>query len=222
MSVYRPSDAFYFAQALIKYMPLNDANVQAPILDLAAKRLWMAAPWRWTLGGFPVTTVTADAPTTAVTLPSDFFYLESAHIFDNTKKVELEVVPHVNPATTGIRGVPSQVSVSGTPGGAGVLTFHPIPATGLTLSVIGDYKQQHPMIKASNLNTIGQGLPPDEWFHVYLEIVLYYAFRYADYDQRVGLQLQVVEALINEMRQAEKMPVPTPWVKQMPMMGQKG
>ena len=70
------------------------------------------------------------------------------------------------------------------------------------------------------------GLPPDEWFSVYVEAVLYWAYKYADYD-RMGTatvasngqvqysgQLGTLMAVLNDMRLAEKLPLGAPWLKQ--------
>lgn len=220
-AVYKPSDALNFAKAMIKYMPLDDVNVQVPILDMAAKMLWMAAPWRWTLSNWGIGPLVAGSPTTTVSVPADFMYLESAYIWDAKKRVELEVVPHIPVLGTGAQGMPAEIAIQDT--SAVVTPFYAIGTPSMP-TIIGTYKQVHPTITSGNKDTAGQGLPPDEWFWVYCECVLYWAYKYGDYQQAGSAQvapngqiqytgqLGVAMAAIQEMRAAEKLLV-RPWTR---------
>lgn len=214
MAVYKPLDAFNFVQAYIKYMPLNDVNVQAPLLDMAAKFLWMAAPWRWTLNTWAIGPLAVGTPTTTVTVPADLLYLQQAYIWDGAKETDLSIVPHLSDAPGAAQGFPSQIAVRD--GSTVIVSAFP-PLNTPPPAVVSVYKQVHPTITAANMSTVGQGLPPDEWFWVYVEAVLYYAYRYGDYDragsgqtgpngpQYTG-QLGVLMAAISDMKSVEPLP----------------
>ena len=186
-ATYTPNDAFTFSKTRVKSMPLDDVKVQ--ILDDAAKMLWHAAPWRWTVAAFPDVTVVANTADYTVAIPSNFLYLQEAYIVDEgrdgTPRV-LEVTPSMSAGL--IKGQPSTVSVTGTPGTNGTLSLYPVQgaiASGSTLKVISTYKKVCPKITSGDVSTAGYLVMDDDWFWVYISTVLYLAYKYAD-DQRAG------------------------------------
>jgi hypothetical protein len=199
---------------------LDDVKVQ--ILDDAAKMLWHAAPWRWTVAAFPDVTVLANTADYTVSIPSNYLRLQEAYIVDEghdgTPRV-LEITPAMSAGV--IKGQPSEVSVSGTAGGSGTLSLYPVQGaigTGSILKVISTYKKVCPTIASGNVATAGYLVMDDDWFWVYNSCVLYHAYLYAD-DQRAGSatfnsagqwqftgQRAVAEANIALMKDREALP----------------
>ena len=184
-STYAPIQAFDWAKRFIKNMPLEQVSPQ--ILDDALKMFWMAAPWRWTLAGFPNVTLTNNTQDYTVTLPSDFLFIQDAYITDQAGNVprSLQVVAFIPPG--GKQGQISEIAVvTGTPGGSGTLRTYPQPGTIRANEIIVSvYKKQCPLLIPNNVNTVGVQVFDDEWFWVYESAVLYFAYLYGD-DQRAG------------------------------------
>jgi hypothetical protein len=214
-ATYAPNDAYTYCLTMVKDMPLADIKVQ--ILDDAAKMIWHAAPWRWTIAAFPDVTVLANTADYTVSVPADFLYLQESFMIDEGNEGTprmLEVVPAMSAGT--VKGQPSEVSVSGT-----TLSLYPIQGainTGSTLKVISTYKKACPKITSGNAATTGVLVMDDDWFWVYNSCVLYLAYLYAD-DQRAGGatlnsagqfqfsgQRAVAEANIALMKDREKLP----------------
>jgi len=221
-TIYRPIEAFDYAKTFVKNMPLED--VDARILDSAHKVMWMAAPWRWTVGAFPSVTVLANTQDYAPSLPSDFLYLLDAYIVttdsgseQTVRGLDVEEFLHTD---VGIVGNPSKVAVTGTPGQAGVLRLQPKPGalSSGTTKLLGTYKKAATTVTRANSSTQGLLGFNDEWAWVYEEGVLYYAYKYAD-DPRAGDvkvdgnrysfsgQRAQFEAALQIMREREKMPL---------------
>lgn len=214
-STYRPVDAFDMSKVFIKLMPLERSR--QIILDSALKMLWMSAPWRWSLGAFPTVTLAASATDYAVTDPADFLYIQpgSAYVSAGETDVarDIEVVAAI-PAQVKIVGAqPSLV----THPSANVVRIFPKPSATVTsgTQLISLYKKICPVLSESNIYTAGVQVFDDEWFWVYVSIVLYQAYLYAD-DSRAGAaqftegggrvytgQRGIVEANLRLMRESE-------------------
>lgn len=219
-STFSPIKAFDYAKRYIKNMPLEQVQVQ--ILDDVNKYMWMAAPWRWTIGTLgPVSLINSTQDYASVTCPSDFLYVQDAYITDAAGGVPryLHVEPYL--PSGGKLGTPSHCTfINYTLGATGTLRLHPQPGNVVTnWEVIARYKKIAPVLSASNINTSGILVFDDEWFHVYVSGVLYYAYLFGD-DQRAGSaqidpasgkvqfsgQRGVWEANIAIMKQHEKLP----------------
>lgn len=72
-ATYAPAEAFTYAKSYVKNMPLE--AVGPPLLDEVSKIIWMHAPWRWTLGALPATTLTSSTQDYTIVAPSDFLFL---------------------------------------------------------------------------------------------------------------------------------------------------
>lgn len=215
MPVYTPTDAFRFSKFFIKQMPLDD--VKPLLLDNAMRRLWMAAPWRWTLGNFPVVTLDASRSDYTVTDPADFLYLQpgSAYISAGDSDVgrDVEVVSAIHSSVKRVSALPTQVCHPTT----NTVRVSPKPGATVTsgTQLISLYKKVCPQITAANSHEEGVQIFPDEWFHVYVAAVLYEAYLYADDGRAGGAQAQsggqlvyngqrgVLEAGIQHMRETE-------------------
>lgn len=219
MAVYTPADALNWAKIMVKKMPLDD--VQVRIADQIASRMWMAAPFSWTVGLLSPITLLANTQDYTIIKPADFLYLQSAYLYDGTSlKEELEIVANL-PADVKVGGNPAQICLVP---GTSTIRVSPKPKTlsGSTQYIVMTYKKTYTPITAGNLtNTVVLGFP-DEWYHVYEDGVLWRAMIYAD-DQRAGGaqaasngsvaysgQCGVFYAGLQEMIQAEKMPVKWP------------
>lgn len=185
-STYAPSDAFDYAKVLVKNMPLDDVKVD--ILDAAAKMLWHAAPWRWTVAAFPSITLANNTQDYTVAIPADFLYLQDAYLTNEDDDTPRHLVIVPTRAAGGKKGQPSEVSVTGSAGTNGTARFYPTIGTiktGDTLKMLGRYKKICPNITNANVSTAGVHVFDDDWFWVYQSCVVYFAYRYAD-DQRAG------------------------------------
>lgn len=184
-ATYTPAQAFDMAKRFIKNMPLE--QVQTQILSDVSAYLWMSAPWRWSIGTFPLITLASTTQDYTVILPADFLYIQDAYITDALGNVPL--ILHVEPQLPpgGKQGTPSRIAVvSGSPGGSGTVRLFPFPGSiPAGWQVITRYKKQAPVIQAKNLNTAGQLVFDDEWVHVFNSGVQYYAYLFGD-DQRAG------------------------------------
>lgn len=172
--------AFEYAKEAIKSMPLERVN--ARLLDDIHKIMWMAAPWRWTLGSMPVVTVATNTQDYTVSVPGDYLFLQSAYETDSSGNTrDLAIVPSL-PATVTLVGQPSKVALTGT-----TVRLSPKPGTQLSSapSIISLYKKVAPTITSTNMYTGGTQIFDDEWFWVFQEGVLWKAYLYGD-DARAG------------------------------------
>ncbi len=173
--------AFDFSKRNIKGMPLD--QIQVRLLDNVNKIMWMAAPWRWSVG--TLTAITLVSATSDYTLapPADFLYLIGAYIADGAGTPRhLAVVPTI-PANIVVTGLPQFIAYQGT----NTFRVSPIPGTLITpsKSLVSYYKKQAPVITAQNAQTAGTLLFDDEWFPVYTAGVQWLSYLYGD-DARAG------------------------------------
>lgn len=221
MPTYAPSTSFTWLGIMLKGMDID--QILPNILDDTNKLLWMAAPWRWTLGVLDAVTVPAN-PTGDLaigTLPADFLYGYKAWITSTSNAGTprpLEVVGGLSDDVS-VRGVPTQLQIIGDAGGAGTARLYPYPTgmpTGSQLFII--YKKTAPIITKANMGTGGVLVMPDEYSPVYNMGLMYYGYLYAD-DQRAGAaQMQdqrittsgawgMFQSMIQGMRVSEKLPL---------------
>lgn len=220
-STYKPIDAIDSAKAMIKGMPIE--RVQIRVLNDVCSMLWLAAPWRWTVGALEDIELESAEQDYSITMPSDFLYLQSSYISDNAGNIPriLNIEPYIVPA--GKVGTPTRIALISTEEEDDVITGNfriaPVPGnipTGWTVNSL--YKKTAPVLKNSNINNAGLLVFDDEWFYVFVSGVLYYAYLFGD-DQRAGGaqidpssgkvtfsgQRGVFEANILQMKQREKL-----------------
>jgi hypothetical protein len=216
-STYRPIDAFNFSKAFIKLMPLEEAGPL--ILDNAMKMFWMAAPWRWTLGNYPVVTLEASRIDYTTVDPTDFLMLVpgAAYISAGADDVgrDVDAVAHIHSTVKRVSALPTQI----THPAVNTIRVSPKPSATVTsgTQLITLYKKVCPTITAENSHTAGIQVFDDEWFHVYVSAVLYQAYLFADDGRAGGVQYTeggqkvftgqrgVFEANIQHMRETEPM-----------------
>ena len=209
---YAASTATDFAKLMAKSMPVQDVRVH--ICDEIARIMWMAAPWRWTLGSLASFVLAPDTQDYTFTKPGDFLYLSRAYIFDGKQNKDLEIVGTL-PDAVWTPGMPSKIAYMSS--GGDKLRFEPVPsASGASQRVITLYKKTYTPITVANIATAGALLFPDEWASVFEEGVLWKVYQYAD-DQRAGTaqvsgdgqiqyngQLGVFMAALQVMKETEK------------------
>lgn len=176
-----PNAAFDNAKIFVRNMPLEDVRYR--ILDNANKMIWMAHPWRWTLGSVTNFNLADNTQDYTQAPPGDFLYTRYAYCTDgNTRPI---LVPVASLPTTEViaAGTPSQIAFMG----SNTWRLFPKPGAygGTTWTVVQLYKKAAPLITVANAGTGGALVMDDEWFHVYEECVLYWAFKYA-FDSREG------------------------------------
>lgn len=196
-------------------MPVDEVQVQ--VLDQINKIIWMAAPWRWTLGTVTALTVVSATQDYTQAPPGDFLYIYDAYISDGASTPRhLEIVASL-PTDVKVVGIPQAIAYVGSN------TFRTFPKSGTipgspTQQIIMLYKKQAPTLTESNLDTAGVLVMDDEWFWVFVSGVLWLCYLYGD-DSRAGSanidargqvqytgQRAIFEAGIQAMREREKLP----------------
>lgn len=205
---------------MVKDMPLN--RIWGDIAQDASNYIWTAAPWRWTIGVLtPITLTAAVQQFTVGTPPTDFLRLEQCYTSDGASLNRVQPVSSL-PGSATLTRIPSYVAISGitnsTPSQIRFDSLFPPIAAGTTPKFWAWYKKIIPDI-ANNLSLSGALVMDDDYYQIYREWVLYYAYRYAD-DQRAGGatvtvnaqgdrqlsysgQLAVARAALEELRREE-------------------
>lgn len=209
----RPVDALDYASVFIKGQPIE--VLQERVLDDASKYLWMAAPWRWTIGTVGSITLVDGTMDYTLAPPVDFLYPIYAYFADGSTTPQYIDIEPTLPSTCPQKGQPSRLAYVG----SNTWRFYPKPVVTGTKTVVIMYKKVAPTITVQNSYTSGTLVMDDEWFWVYQEIVLWKAFTYAD-DRRAGdSQMSSdgkwnysgkrgeAEAAIQYMREREKLPI---------------
>lgn len=213
MSTRKPIEALESAKYFIKQIPVD--TVGDAIIQRSLSRLWMAAPWTWSIGSGPGFNVETGVASYDVEYPTDWGYALKADLIvsDNLTQRPLQIVSHIEDAD-GYKGQPSKVYFSGPAGLVSLARVSPVPTntTGLP-RVTSLYKRSLPDYTGRAKYTTAVPFP-DAWFYVFEEIVLWEAYRYGD-NTRAGEavvagdkvqfsgQLAVAQAAIGEMRLRE-------------------
>lgn len=216
-STYKPIDAFNQSKVFIKLMPLE--SVQPFILDNALKMMWMSAPFRHTLGSFPVVTLEASRVDYTVVDPADFLFIQpgTAYISAGDSDVgrDVSVVSFINSSVKRVSAAPTELCHPS----ANLVRVSPKPGATVTsgTQLVSLYKKTCPIITTESSHTSGIQVFDDEWFYVYVSAVLYQAYLYADDGRAGGTQYSeggqrtftgqrgVFEANIQHMRETEPM-----------------
>lgn len=215
-----PQDALDFSKQLIKSMPFD--RVWDQIAQEASNYIWTAAPWRWAVGVISPIPLTAGTQTfNYVTPPTDFLRLEQCFISNGSSAREVKPVSSM-PLSATLTRPPNFVSTSSitssTPSQISFEALYPAIPSGQTHEFWAWYKKIVPSL-VGQLNIPGALVMDDDYYQLYTEWVLYYAYRYAD-DQRAGGaqvtlnsqgerqiaysgQLAVAHAALEELRRSE-------------------
>jgi len=200
-------------------MPLED--VQLYILQDAIYDFWLQAPWRWSIGALAAQQILAGAQVTTLTasLPTDYLYLLDAHFTDGQDFVPLSVEAYL-PSGSAVKGVPNKVSLIVYPpilSTQPVFILDPIPTSLPNANnwyIWARYKKMAPVLTPVTIRQAGTQLFDDEYFPVFKQCVLYYAYLWGD-DQRAGTmqaaqgqtqatgQLGVYKGMLDMMRAQE-------------------
>jgi hypothetical protein len=214
MASYVPQTAITYCGSILKGMPFS-TDIGVKVADSITQMLWMAAPWRWTLGSIdPAITVVASTSDYTFTKPSDFLYLVRPYIW-NGKQANALTVESYLAVTQGNLGLPARIAHI--PGSPDKLRLFPTPGgDNTTRTLISLYKKNYTPITSLNISTAGALNIPDEWAHVFEAGCLWLAMVYGD-DDRAGTcqtfgdgkrqytgQHGTFQALLQEMRESEK------------------
>lgn len=183
---FRPVDALLYVKAMCSFTNIDNESTRERLLDDVNKFMWMYAPWRWTIGSFPVVTLLAATTDYTVTLPADFLYLIYSYMTDGANPDRVLKIEPALPTIVGVVGQPSRVAISGTT----TLRVSPKPGTTIpnATSIISLYKITAPSITSQTMYTQGVQIFDDEWFWVYQEGCLWKAYLYAhDFNKAGGV-----------------------------------
>lgn len=179
-------DGIDYAQRYIKNVPLTP--VQTKLINEVNTIMWMAAPWRWSLGSLPTFNLAASTQDYTINYPADFLYAVDGSIIvsngDGDER-DLRVVPTL-PTAVGYVGQVNRISYPAAAGAVGgTVRVAPKPAqVNGTQTVLGLYKKSPTLY--TNATIFTSALPcGDEWFHVFQSGLLWKAYQYAD-DGRAG------------------------------------
>lgn len=211
----RPNDAFQYAKSFVKGMTLEDVSVE--ILDEVNKMIWMAAPWRWTLGSLPATQLVSNTPDYTIITPDDFLFLFDGYISDGSNVFRNLIFEPTLPSDVVIKGDTSRIAYMG----SNLYRLYPRPGTIPTSpgrQMLLRYKKISPVITNETQFDPGFLEMDDEWFWVFTAGVLHKAYQWAD-DSRAGSvtladgkvqysgQLAVFRDGIRLMAEKEKLPL---------------
>lgn len=181
-ATFQPASAFEYAKSFLKRMPLED--IEVPILDEINKMIWMAAPWRWTQGSLPATTLTSNTQDYTIVTPSDFLYVLSGYVSDGGNvyrnlNIDASLPPDVK-VVGNISRIAHQTGNS----------FRTFPRTGTlptspVQQMILQYKKVAPHVTNKTQFTPGFLVMDDDWFWVYNAGVLWKSYLWGD-DSRAG------------------------------------
>ncbi len=212
-STYAPSTALLYAKSFVKKMPVDtDPNINVQMLDYVHAAMWMAAPFRWTVGLVGNTTLVNSTTDYTVADPSDFLYIEGAYVAKGNSNEYLTPVSFLTNENI-TPGSPALISHPA----LNTYRVSPAPTQNYNSPLYIYYKKQRPMITTGNYTSGGVQVFDDEWFWVYQTGVLWQAYQYAD-DARAGGatvdqdgktqytgQLGIFRASLAEMRRSESL-----------------
>lgn len=184
-STHKLIEAWVWAKRFLRNMPLED--IQIDILQDALNDLWMAAPWRWSLGAFAPITITANqSDQTISSMPTDFLYIVKASMTDGQVRRPLHPESFLSPNQT--LGGPESNKIAFIAGTPNNFRLDPVPTVlpnANFWNLFVQYKKQAPILTPQNIRTAGTQVFDDEWFTTYKLGVLMYAYLWGD-DQRGG------------------------------------
>lgn len=220
-ATFRPIDALDYSKNMIKRMPAEQIRVAA--LDQVNKIMWMAAPWRWTIGTMSPIALVSSTQDYVQAEPASYLYLLDGYLADGANPDRALKSVSVLPATNVVVGLPTQYSLDPT---TNTLRVFPKPGTlaaSPTKYIVPWYKKVAPTLDAETIYTEGALEMDDEWTWVYIQGVLWLCYLYGD-DARAGnVQFNLANssgqysgqearfyAGLEFMRQREKLPVTDP------------
>lgn len=178
-----PAEALELARQFVKQMPVERV---VEVLDSVHKRIWMAAPWRWTVGVCePVALAAETSDFNVASSPADFLYILKAYIWDGESLTELTPEPAL-PSGTTQKGNPNKIAY--VPGVTPKFRIHPVFGsinTAKTYRLLVWYKKTAPVLTGEDIYTAGSLVMDDEWFNVFEEGVLWKCYQFGD-DPRAG------------------------------------
>lgn len=200
-STITPRKALDAAQEFVQGLPVDKDAIRLRIMDDAAKIIWMAAPWRWSVGVMTLTQLADDTDEVTISggVPSDFLRLLWAGLISADQPQDLIIVPAL-PDGVPFKGQVKRITA--TTVSANTFRFFPVNTGFATQPYLATaYKKKHTEITAAN-EASASLVMDDEYYPVYEAFVLYYVFLYAE-DPRAEGQFKIAFSLLEQMRQQE-------------------
>jgi hypothetical protein len=200
-SIRTPLEALTYAKLFVGGSVIDNADVKIRILQNASDRLWMFAPWRFSIGELDQVALVEDQQDYTITDPGDVMYPVRAEVRKSGQRNQSDTlrVVHNLASQTSMKGPFRDVGLTS----ATNLRLRPVPS-GLESGDLGIlftwYKKENIEIVETGAGA-GQAnddnaaalLFDDEWFWVYQELVLYYSLFFIG-DTRAGaVRLDVQE-----------------------------
>lgn len=213
-ATFTPSNALSYVKRVLGNMPIDDTEIELRILNAAANRIHVTAPWRWAVGTFQDVLLASATDDYTITDPGDVLFPLFGQLFFVDGKVKNVTAVGSLPANDSVAGEPSRFSLTS----ATNIRVWPTPSdygSGKFPTLVSFYKKQNTVITDGNKATASTLLFPDEWFWVFEELVLYYGFKFSR-DPQTGAarvnggtvetsgQLAVAQAALQEMILREK------------------
>lgn len=189
-----PLEALTYAKRFVGNVVIDATELKYRVLNDAWCKLWMAAPWSWSLNTdlLPLTLANSTGSYTvaAVTPTVLIARLESCKIYDGQDLNDLRVVPRIGAAwstVTSAVGRPTHVSYNLVDASNSVWKVFPVPTGYVTLpTLLGILKLRAPEM---NITTAAQQVNefgfPFEWFWVFQEMVLLKTYQFTN-NPRLG------------------------------------
>lgn len=216
MGTYTAQNAVDLVSKYVKSIPLTDVSLA--LCDQTNSIIHLAYPWRWTVKELTAISLVNDQQDYSISTVTDFqrllrLKLRRTDITPNEVR-ELKLVEYLSPEL-------SQKGGLETIRRAAIYEYGPkirleravyLP-TGVTIQITGEYQFQ-----PTKLTSLGTALlPPDQYFSVFTEGLLWRVYKYAD-DDRAGSiqvvknggivytgQMGVFYALLQQMKESEDM-----------------
>lgn len=193
MPTYDPTDAYNAITPQLGNVSL-DSTAKGTLADNAHRWLWNFSPWRWERKTLSAFSISNETQTYTASVPSDFMQLlqaEAVITSDTPDSVyELDIVKWIDTDPTEKRALTKLARICYlqelNSGAGGFKIPNPSIPSGTTAQIRGVYRAL-PTTKytSANLTTDFVELP-DQYFHVYQEVLLWMVYRYIG-DERAGL-----------------------------------
>ena len=211
-----PQDAIDYAKRMVGRLPIDDASLLYRVLNDAHSRLWMAAPWRWTVAHVDPITMVDNQTDYNLTSISDLHSLVKVTVENGETPFDLKIVGSLPANVTSESSQPSQAAI--VEGSPKKLRIAPVPVVGASApKLVPLYKKTLTEIVSGNASTEFLTLTgtPNEWFWVFQELVLLKAYQFTNNPRAGNVQVAngqvvyngqhgVAAAAIEEMKRVER------------------
>lgn len=174
---FTPKQALDYAKRMVGNLPIDDVDIKLRILNDAAYRLHMFAPWSWTVGYLDAITLVTDQDDYAVTDPGDVMHLLRGDLIDPDGSIlDRHIWPaHNLPADDSAKGPVNFMELTS----ATNVRLYPTPSgQPANTKILPLYRKAMTQITEANDEVAATLDFPDEWHWVYDSLVLFEASRF--------------------------------------------